>query len=87
VQIGALLARKENEMNRIIINYSDEISAGDAVKCVKDVIEMGRISGDCFCYVTNFKTTGDDIIVLSSMTETGTDSFRVAFEREVTKSE
>lgn len=74
-------------MNRIIVNYSDGISAEDAVKCVKDVIEMGRISGDCFCFATKFKKTGDDIVVLSSMTETRTDSFRVAFEREVTKSE
>lgn len=69
-------------MSKIIIdNRSADISDDEAVRYVQSVMAEGKCSnyGKQYCYATVFteRTTGARTMVSSSLTKTGTSTFRV----------
>ena len=61
-------------MRRITICIRDETSDAKAVELVKNVINIGRISGEAYCYVS---TWVDKYVVCSDKTRAGNDTFHV----------
>ena len=68
-------ARRSGEaMSKIIIRNNSRISDIEALRCVSQVIDMGRQSaeGKCYTYVTTFI---NGIAVSAEVTKAGTDTF------------
>lgn len=64
-------------MNRIIINYDDDIPTDKVLWYVIQVMAEGRISGnnnESYCYCTTFK---DKTVCFAKVTSAGTDVFNV----------
>ncbi len=64
---------KEN-VKRVNVNIKDNIGIPEALYRVMKVTMEDRISGDSFCYHTEFK---DDVCVSAKVTKVGNDSFTV----------
>lgn len=41
-------------MSRIIVNNRSSLDALTALGCVREVIKLGRISGDSYCFCSTF---------------------------------
>ena len=61
-------------MSKIIVKNYSKLNDMDALYYVNSVMNMGRISGECYCFVTTYES---GIRVLADRTKTGTDVFRV----------
>lgn len=53
-------------MKKIIIHYDEDISDGEAISLIKNVIEQGKISktGDLkqYCFVTTYTSENGDLV-------------------------
>jgi hypothetical protein len=62
-------------MSRILVRNTSSLSDTHAMSLVVNVMVDGRVSGDCYCFVTLFPKHG--IAISASRTRAGSDSFYV----------
>ena len=60
-------------MSKIIVKNYSKLNDMDALYYVNSVMNMGRISGECYCFVTTYEM----VRVFADRTKTGADVFRI----------